>query len=193
MTTEQRLEHAIENGNHDDRSSHHLTPSVTDGGSSHPPQTGGTTKSPAQILNRGYNLMITAFLFLIGLAMGSNALPEGGVSDKVDDFGLFAVGLIAVVWYLSGSNRFTRSRIPIALALVAVAVQVLGVVLEAGDDKALGDNIGGMLMLVPLTLFAIWQYVRVPEWAKPSMPGPQSSHAMGTGITSPHSGTEMTR
>ena len=60
----------------------------------------------------------------------------------------------------------------------------MGVVLEIGDDQSLGDNIGGMLMLVPLTLFAIWQYVRAPARLEASVPGARTSQAAEAGTTS---------
>src|ERR1700730_16971067 len=104
MTTGQSLKHAIEEGNQGDRRSQRPSLPVTDSGVSNPRRKGVTASTPTQLLNRGYNLMIIAFLFLIGLAMGTNAIPEGGFSDKIDDFGLFAVGVIAVVWYLACSN-----------------------------------------------------------------------------------------
>jgi hypothetical protein len=118
--------------------------------------------TPRQIVNRGYNLMIVAFLFFIGLSMGASAAPEGDFTDKIDDLGLLAIGLIAVAWYLA-SGRAQRSVIPLALTLLALAFQTLGVFLEVGDKTSFGDNIGGLVMLAPFTLFAFWQYVRQPE------------------------------
>lgn len=120
--------------------------------------------TPTQILNRGYNLMIVAFLFFIGLSMGASAAPEGDFSDKIDDLGLLAIGLVAVAWYLT-SGRAKRSAVPLALTMLALAVQALGVVIEAGDKTSVGDNIGGMVMLAPFTVFALWQFMRHPAEA----------------------------
>jgi hypothetical protein len=111
-------------------------------------------------VSRAYSLVITIFLFLIGLGMGLYALGEDEGVDRLDDFGLLAVGLIAVLCYLAGRYRFKRSVVPLGLTLLALAVQVLGVVLELGDRSAFGDNAVGMVLLVPLTLFALWQYFR---------------------------------
>src|SRR5947209_9074219 len=126
------------------------------------------TKSESR--NRGYTLMITTFLFLIGLGMGLYALGEGEGIDRIDDLGLLAVGLIAALWYLAGRSRFERSVVPLALTLLALAVQVLGVVLEVGERNAFGDNVAGMVLLVPLTLFALCRCFRRPSWtgAQPS-------------------------
>ncbi|HEV7126414.1 MAG TPA: hypothetical protein VGN32_03110 [Ktedonobacterales bacterium] len=130
-----------------------------------------TSLTPRLILNRGYNLMIVAFLFFIGLSMGANAIPEGDFADKIDDLGLLAIGLLAVVWYLT-SGRTRRSVVPVVLTTLALAFQVLGVFLEISDKASFGDNIGGMFMLVPFILFAIWQYVRQPALAAESVTAP---------------------
>ena|SRR5579883_872395 len=118
--------------------------------------------TPQQIWNRGYNLMIVAFLFFVGLSMGADAIPEGEFTDKIDDLGLLAVGIIAVVWYLT-SGRSRRTIVPLVLSGLALAFQIVGVVLEVGDSASFGDNIGGMVILVPFLLFAIWQYARQPS------------------------------
>lgn len=115
--------------------------------------------TPTQVAQRGYNLMAAAFLFLIGIGMGTNAIPEADFLDKIDDLSLLTIGLIAVLWYLS-MGRTSRSIVPVVLTALALAAQVLGVVLEVSDKDAFGDNIGGMVILVPFLLFMIWQYAR---------------------------------
>jgi hypothetical protein len=117
-----------------------------------------------EIYNRGYNLMLTAFLFLIGLGMGPEALGESDGVDRIDDLGLFVIGVTAILWYLISGSRGKRTVTPLVLAALALAVQILGVFVEVGDRDAFGDNLIGMVMLLPLTLFAIWQYVRRPTW-----------------------------
>jgi hypothetical protein len=115
--------------------------------------------TPTQVAHRGYNLMAAAFLFFIGLGMGSNAIPEANFPDKIDDLALLTIGLITVLWYLT-IGRTRRSIAPVVLTALALAAQVLGVVLEVSDKDAFGDNIGGMVILVPFLLFMIWQYAR---------------------------------
>ena len=115
--------------------------------------------TPTQVAHRGYNLMAAAFLFFIGIGLGTNAIPEADFADKIDDLGLLIIGLIAVLWYLT-VGRTRRSIVPVVLTVLALAAQVLGVVLEVSDKDAFGDNIGGMVILVPFLLFMIWQYTR---------------------------------
>ena len=115
--------------------------------------------TPTQVAQRGYNLMAAAFLFFIGMGLGTNAIPEVGFADKIDDLSLLIVGLIAVLWYLT-VGRTRRSIVPVVLTVLALAAQGLGVVLEVSDKDAFGDNIGGMVILVPFLLFIVWQYMR---------------------------------
>lgn len=117
--------------------------------------------APRQVLNRGYNLMIVAFLFFIGLSMAMDAVPEAEFVDKIDDLGLLLVGLIAVGWYLAGGWK-RRSVVPVVLTVLALAFQILGLFLEFGDAASFGDNIGGIIALAPFTIFAIWQFARQP-------------------------------
>jgi hypothetical protein len=112
---------------------------------------------------RGYNLMAVALLFLGGLAFGTLVFGEAEFADKIDDGGLLAVGVIAVVWYLVGANRFRLTRWPLALAVAAVVLQVIGVVVERSDSAELGDNIGGMILYVPLLIFLYLQYSRTRD------------------------------
>jgi hypothetical protein len=113
--------------------------------------------SALDAVNRGYNLMITAFLALGGIAFGTVITQESDLPDKVDDAGFLLLGIGAVIWYLT-SKRTQRTIVPVILAAAAVVVQIVGVVLENGDDKAFGDNIGGMFLFIPLLVFAALQY-----------------------------------
>lgn len=109
-------------------------------------------------VNRGYNLMICALLGLPGLALGTVLIAEPELNDKIDDTGLLVTGIIAVIWYLVGRNRFSRSVVPVVLVCVALTAQIVGVLIERDDKEAFGDNIGGSLLYVGLLLLSIVQY-----------------------------------
>ncbi len=111
-------------------------------------------------INHGYNLMVTVVLFFAGLAFGSVAASptENDWTDRLDDIGLVLVGLIILIWFLVGRNRYQRSAVPLVLAGVALAVQALAIVFETDDPAAFGDNIGGLVLYAPFFVFALIYY-----------------------------------
>lgn len=116
--------------------------------------------SKQEIYNRGFNLMVVSLLVLPGLAFGSVILNEHDFNDKIDDFVLLVSGLIAVAWYLVGRNRFSRSMVPLGLALLSIVGQIAGVLIEKDDKEAFGDNIGGMIVFVGVLTLVLFQYFR---------------------------------
>ena len=123
-----------------------------------------------QALNRGFNLMLTAFLLLTGLAFASGGIRENDLTDKLDDLLLLAGGTVLLVWYLRGENRFQRSLIPVIVILLAVPLQIWGLLSEINDKEAVGNDIGGMFIYIPLALFALYQYLRPPRIAASTPP-----------------------
>jgi hypothetical protein len=115
------------------------------------------------IYNRGYNLMITALVLLPGLAFGSVVLNEADFNDKIDDFVLLGSGILILVWYFIGRNRFSRSIVPLGFAVLSIAGQIAGVLIEKDDKEAFGDNIGGMIIFVGVVALAFYQYWRAPK------------------------------
>ena len=112
-------------------------------------------------INRGFNIMVTVFLFLGGFAFGSVAFcpVENDWFDRLDDIGLPLIGLICLIWFVIGRNRFKRSLVPVVLAGLALAVQILAIPLEHDDAGAFGDNIGGLIMLAPFFVFVVVQFI----------------------------------
>lgn len=110
-------------------------------------------------VNRSYNLMITAVLMLAGIGLGSDALSEADLADKADDTLLFLIGIAAVIWYKWGRHRFQRTWITVALAGLALVVQITALFIEHDDSAAVGDNIGGMFLFVSFFIYAIVQWV----------------------------------
>jgi hypothetical protein len=122
-----------------------------------------------QAHNRGFNLMLTTILLLTGLAFASGGIRENDLTDKLDDLGLLAGGIVLLVWYLIGENRFQRSLVPVVVILLAVPLQIWGLISEINDKEAVGNDIGGMFIYIPLALFTLYQYLRPPRIA-PSRP-----------------------
>ena len=109
-------------------------------------------------INRGYNMLASTTLALAGLAFGTVVFEESDLLDKVDDIGFLVIGVVAVIWYLVGRNRFKRSVVPIVLSALAIIIQIVGLVLEKDDPASFGDNIGGMWLFVPLFVILVVQF-----------------------------------
>ncbi len=114
-------------------------------------------------INHGYNLMVTTVLLFGGLAFGTLAFSpvEDDWFDRLDDIGLPIIGVICLVWFLSGRNRYKRSVVPIVLTGLALLIQLVAIPLERDSAAAFGDNIGGIVLLLPFFLFALVYYFRV--------------------------------
>ncbi len=106
----------------------------------------------AEAINRSLNLVAATVLGLTAIAFGSDLFAEAESIDKVDDTLLAVVGLIAVLGYFTGRHWAMRSPVPVILAALALAIQAIGVVLEMGDPNAIGDDIPGMIVYVPLLI-----------------------------------------
>jgi hypothetical protein len=116
-----------------------------------------------QALNRGFNLMLTTILLLTRLAFASGGIRENDLTVKLDDLFLLGLGIILLVWYLMGQNRFQRSLVPVVLIVLTLPVQIWGVINEINDQAAVGNDFGGMFIYVPLVLFTLYQYLRPPK------------------------------
>ena len=108
----------------------------------------GAGVTVAEAVNRGFNMLVAAFLGLAGLTFGSDLFVETDPIDKLDNALLAVVGVIAVGWYLMGRHRFESGLTPFALAGAALVVQIGAFALEAGDSTAIADDIPGMIIFV---------------------------------------------
>jgi hypothetical protein len=114
---------------------------------------------------RGFNLMATAFIFLTGLAFASGGIRENDLTDKLDDLTLLGLGIVLLAWYLIGENRYRRSWVPVVVVVLAlVPVQLYGLINEINDKDAIGNDIGGMFIYVPLVAFTLYQCLRPPKF-----------------------------
>ncbi len=118
-------------------------------------------------LNHSFNLMVTAVLFFGGMAFGTITFSpvENDWPDRLDDIGLLLIAVICLVWFLSGRHRYQRSIVPLLLAGLAAAVQIIAIPLERDDPAAFGDNFGGLIMWVPFFLFVLYYYYRTRRYA----------------------------
>ena len=114
----------------------------------------------AQPHNRGFNLMLTTFALLTGLAFATVGYWENGTAAKLDDFALLALGTVLMIWYLIRNNRSQRSLVPVIIVLLTVPVQVWGLLIEINDRGAVKNDIVGIYLYVPMAFFAVYWYLR---------------------------------
>jgi FtsH-binding integral membrane protein len=121
-------------------------------------------------INRSYNLLGVAVIAISGLAFSSDFPAEiDQFTHIVDEVLLAVLALIAVVWYLMSRNKYTHTVVPIVFAIAALAIKVLGLVLEFADPEDRGDEFGALVLFSVLVIVLIWQYVvssRMATWAQ---------------------------
>ena len=122
--------------------------------------------SATAVANRGFNLLGTTLLAMGGLLFGAVVFQEKDLTDKVDDGGFLVVAALGLAWYLWRAHRIQRSTAPIVFAIVAVLVQIAGLILERDDPTAFGDNIGGVLYFGATLALLAFQYRVTPRFAE---------------------------
>ena len=103
---------------------------------------------------RGYNFFVVAFLGIIAGSLVGEVPQEGLWRFKLDELLVIAVGIVAIVWYLIGQNRYQRSLVPLALAVAAFAAKVLGLIIEFKDTVEVGDDYSAVQVLFLLVIVA---------------------------------------
>lgn len=118
-------------------------------------------------LNRGYNLVATTVVALSGLAFAPELPQEDEWTHKIDEIVLILLAIGIIVWYFTGRNRFSRTKIPILFAAADLVMKIITCFfLEAGDRTDVGDEYAGILLFVVTMGFLIWQYVNVKRLAE---------------------------
>jgi hypothetical protein len=111
-----------------------------------------------QAVARGYNFFVVAFLGITAGAIVGELGQEGPWIFKLDEMLIIAVGIVAIVWYLVGQNRYQRSPVPLILAVVAFAAKVAGLIIEFHDTVEAGDDFGLVQSLLLLVIVASVAY-----------------------------------
>lgn len=114
-------------------------------------------------INRGFNLLSMSIIGLTGIAFLPEVFLEKDIPDKFDDLALFILAAIGVWWYTRSRNRFIRSAIPVTLVLLALVVKIIGIIIEHDDPDALGDDIGGLILLVSSSILVVYQYQKTKK------------------------------
>lgn len=109
---------------------------------------------------RGNNLLATA---IVGLA-GFSFLPEFFLEDekehKIDDGLLFVLGIGAIIWFLLGKHKYTRSFVPVAFVIASFIVKIGGLLIEIKDKEDVGDDFGGLILFALATILVLVLYFK---------------------------------
>lgn len=96
--------------------------------------------------NRGNNLVGAGIVAIAGVAFAPEIIIETRWIDKADDIALFALGIVAALWYRTGQNRFKQTVAPVVLTGSAVAIKTAGLFAEAGGPAGVGDDVGALVI-----------------------------------------------
>jgi hypothetical protein len=107
---------------------------------------------------RGFNLLVVSIIGLAGFAFAPEMVVETELPYKADDATLFVLGIIAIVWYNVGRNRFKLSAAPVILMVLACAVKIGAIFLEISQADDVGDDFGGVILFVLGLCLVLYQY-----------------------------------
>jgi hypothetical protein len=113
-----------------------------------------------EAIARGYNFFVVAVLGIIGGTLVTELTQEDEWLHRLDELLLITLAVVAIIWYLVGKNRVTRSLVPVILALAALGAKILGLVLEIKDPTDVGDDIGVVQFLLVFVIVATIAYLR---------------------------------
>jgi hypothetical protein len=110
--------------------------------------------------NRGYNLLGVGVIVIGGLSFFSDLPAEiDQLPHIVDEVLLAVLSIIAILWYFIGRNRYSHTIVPIVFAVAALAIKVLGFILESSDPADRGDEYGALVLFGIAVIVLIWQYI----------------------------------
>lgn len=119
-------------------------------------------------INRGFNLLGTSIVALAGFAFTAEIFLENDWPDKIDDITLLVLGVVAIIWYLSGKNKYMRSIMPVVLVALSLLAKIGAIIVEHDDKDAVGDDFGGLTLFVLATGLIIYQYFKTKKLLKAS-------------------------
>lgn len=111
-----------------------------------------------EAVNRTNNLVAASIVALAGFTFFPEFFIEDEVSHRLDEGLLFLLAIWAIIWYRRGQNRFKRTVAPIWFVGGALAIKILGIILEHSDKEDLGDDMGALVLFILATALVVWLY-----------------------------------
>ena len=109
---------------------------------------------------RGNNLIATGILGLAGFAFMSEIFMETEIPFKIDDILVLVYGIVAIIWFNTGRNRFMRSAMPVILTVLGLLTKIGAIILEHKEADDVGDDFGGLILFVLATVTVLWLYFK---------------------------------
>ena len=119
-----------------------------------------------EVINRGTNMMPVAILAALGFGLLTVLVEESEWIDRAGDIVLFLIAIASTAWYFSGTNRFSRSYVPLALVVIALATKIGELGLEIGDPASVGDEFGVIPTLVLMIIFTAFAFKKAGKEIK---------------------------
>lgn len=113
-----------------------------------------------EVWNRGNNLLATGIVALAAFSFFGEFFSESEWFAKLDEGLMLVLGLIAIAWYWTKNNRYTRSFWPIVLLVLGLADKIMAIYLERADAEDVGDDFGGVTLFLLGTILVIWLYTK---------------------------------
>lgn len=108
-------------------------------------------------VNRGVNFFaVGTFAILATSIFHGLSMPHVGHRATEIAFGMIAV--VAVAWYLTANHRYERSLVPLALLILAVLANLVGIVITFGGLVPGGSDFGIMIFLIEVCVVHAWQF-----------------------------------
>ncbi len=111
-------------------------------------------KSIREAMNRGNNLMMVGFLAILAVGVIAELFVENELLDKADDAFVLLLGIIGVIWYLRGRNRYSISRTLFILLALGFVAKCLAFANEFNDPAAVGDEFGIVPVLAAMLILS---------------------------------------
>jgi hypothetical protein len=106
-------------------------------------------------------------LFVIAVLVGVGGIFEGG-SHAIDDVVICVLALVGIAWSVPGTNRRSRSLVPLGLVSSALVMKLLALAIERGDSGDLGDDAFALLLIAVLLVISglVYLLTRPPSPAR---------------------------
>ncbi len=108
-------------------------------------------------------MLAVSIMGLSGFAFAPEIFLENDWMDKLDDISIFVLAVVAIIWYLSGNNKFMRSKMPVILVGLALLAKIGALIIEFKDKDAVGDDFGALILFVLATSLVIFQFLKTKK------------------------------